>query len=58
MLVFSSAGFFDLAAAIYSGDIDAALSVFGPCFLVALVIAALILHVALTVPRLSYGSNR
>lgn len=57
MLIFSSAGFLGLAAALYSGDIDVTLSVFGPCFLVALIIAALMLHGALSVPRILYGSN-
>lgn len=57
MLIFSSAGFFDLATAIYSETIETALAFFGPCFLAALLVTSLMLHVALSLPRVLHGSN-
>jgi hypothetical protein len=57
MLVLSSAGFYDLATAFQSGTIETALTFFGPSFIAALIIAALMLYGALSVPRTLHGSN-
>jgi hypothetical protein len=57
MLILSFIGFFNLATTMYSGTIETALTFFGPCFLVALIVAGLILHVALSAPRMLHGSN-
>jgi hypothetical protein len=58
MLVLSFAGFRDLASALLSGTIETALSFFGPCFLTALMVAALMLRVATLLPNILHGSNR
>jgi len=57
MLVFSFAGFHNLATAMHSRTIDTALTFFGPCFLAALLVASLMLHVTLSLPRVLHGSN-
>ena len=57
MLFFSIAGFSDLGNALYVGKIDTALSIFGPCFLAALVVAVLMLRVATLFPRVLRCSN-
>jgi hypothetical protein len=57
MLILSSIGFFDLATAMYSGTIETALTFFGPYSLTALIIASLMLHVALSAPRILHGSH-
>jgi hypothetical protein len=57
MLGCSFVVFVDLGVAIYSEKIDMALSFFGPCFLAALMVAALALHSALSLPRVLHGSH-
>lgn len=56
-LAYSFTGFVDLGIALYSGNIDTALSFFGPCFLAALIIAALPLHGALSRPNMTCSPN-
>jgi hypothetical protein len=51
MLALSIAGFYDLTTAFRSGTIEETLTFFGPCFLVALMVASLMLHGALKLRR-------
>ena len=57
MLFCSFIGFFDLGIVIYYSKIDAALAFFGPIFLTALIIAALMPRAVLSLPRKLHGSN-
>lgn len=57
MSIFLFAGSFNLALSLYSGTINSTLTFFGPCYLTALIVAASMLHGALSLPRKLHGSN-